>query len=51
MLTSILWSALLIIIAYGLGMYFGMKVEQINEQKRRDDEDKRDDDKRNTRKR
>lgn len=41
MLTSILWSALLIIVSYGLGMYFGMKLEEINEQKRQDDEEKR----------
>ena len=41
MLTSILWSALLIIFSYGLGMYFGTKLEEINEQKRQDDEEKR----------
>lgn len=46
MLTSMLWSALLIIVSYGLGMYFGMKVEQINEQKQQDDEDRRERDKR-----
>jgi hypothetical protein len=41
MLTSILWSAILIIVSYGLGMYFGMKVEKINEQERQEDEEKR----------
>lgn len=41
MLTIILWSALLIIVSYGLGMYFGMKLEEINEKKRQDDEEKR----------
>ena len=41
MLTSILWSAILIIVSYGLCMYFGMKVEKINEQERQEDEEKR----------
>ncbi len=41
MLTIILLSALLIIVSYGLGMYFGMKLEEINEKKRQDDEEKR----------